>query len=42
LACVQGHVAAEDYDHFATVWVRQTDSQTDIQHSICKSESKAH
>jgi hypothetical protein len=42
LACIQSRVAAEDYEHFATVWARQTDSQTDIQHSISKSESKSH
>jgi hypothetical protein len=38
-ACIQGGVAAKDDDCFATVWVRGTDNQIDIQHSICKSEN---
>jgi hypothetical protein len=39
LACIQGRVLAKDDDYFATVWARGTDNQTDIQHSICKSEN---
>jgi hypothetical protein len=38
-ACIQSGVAAKDDDCFATVWVRGTDNQIDIQHSISKSEN---
>ena len=31
LACIKGRVAAEDDDHFATVWVRRTARQTGTQ-----------
>jgi hypothetical protein len=39
LACIERRVAAKDGDYFATVLVRWTGNQTDIQHSICKSEN---
>ena len=34
LACIKGRVAAEDDDHFATVWVRRTARQKSRQQRI--------
>ena len=39
LACIKGCVAAEDDDHFATVWVRRTARQTGTpKHKIDKTQ----